>query len=167
MTNKKIKDNLKKLFVCKNDFSVTQTNKKSVVNGFYKPATSEIFINNKNFQNDNSLMYTAIHEFTHHYLGKEKGVQKTRHDKEFWQTFYAFVDSAIEQGFYSRQWSKNTKGFIENAKEMQRQIKELQEMLCDTCLYLFEVCELHGERVDDLFFHELGINPSKAIRKPF
>ena len=36
------------------------------VNGLYHPDTREIIIHNRNFQNDNALMYTAIHEFAHH-----------------------------------------------------------------------------------------------------
>lgn len=50
MTNENILENLKKLYQCKTEFTVTQTGKQSKkVNGFYKPLTHEIFLHNKNF----------------------------------------------------------------------------------------------------------------------
>ena len=36
------------------------------VNGLYHPDTREIIIHNRNFDSDNALLYTAIHEFAHH-----------------------------------------------------------------------------------------------------
>ena len=44
-------------------FSGKQSNK---VNGLYHPDTREIILHNRNFENDQLLMYTAIHEFAHH-----------------------------------------------------------------------------------------------------
>ena len=64
MTNEEIKNKLTKLYDCKEDFTVTMSGKASSrVNGLYKPLTHEIILHNKNFKNDNQLMYTAVHEF--------------------------------------------------------------------------------------------------------
>ena len=97
MTNEKIKNKLTKLYDCKEDFTVTMSGKASNrVNGLYKPATHEIILHNKNFKNDNQLIYTAVHEFTHHVLTTEKGVKTTKaHSGAFWATFYDFLDKAI------------------------------------------------------------------------
>ena len=60
------------------DFIVTFTGKKSKkVDGLYKPGNKEIILHNKNFSDDNSLIYTAIHEFAHH-------IQFTRSSSPDW-----------------------------------------------------------------------------------
>ncbi|MDR0601298.1 MAG: hypothetical protein LBG42_02855, partial [Treponema sp.] len=54
------------------EFSLVFSGKSSKkVNGLYKPESREIIIHNKNFtaeggQNENLLLYTAIHEYAHH-----------------------------------------------------------------------------------------------------
>ena len=95
MTNEEIVGDLKKLYDCKTDFTVTQTGKTSKkVNGFYKPLTHEIFLHNKNFKTDNALIFTAIHELTHH-IQNENGEKAGKvgkagkaHNNAFWSTFY-------------------------------------------------------------------------------
>ena len=55
------------------DFTVTMTGKESKrVNGLYKPETREILLHNKNFKTDNELIYTAVHEYTHHLINEEQ-----------------------------------------------------------------------------------------------
>ena len=67
MTNERIKEILIDVTECSIDFSVIQTGKESKrVNGFYKPDTHEIFLHNLNFKTENQLVYTALHEYTHH-----------------------------------------------------------------------------------------------------
>lgn len=104
MTNENILENLKKLYQCKTEFTVTQTGKQSKkVNGFYKPLTHEIFLHNKNFKSDNAVMFTAIHELTHH-IQNENGVKAARaHNNAFWSTFYNLLDEAERIGIYSRE----------------------------------------------------------------
>jgi len=48
-----------------------KTNKK--VNGLYKPTKAEIVIHNRNFDSDDQLIYTAIHEYAHHILFTRRG----------------------------------------------------------------------------------------------
>jgi hypothetical protein len=46
------------------EFSLIYSGKKSnKVNGLYKPESREIIIHNRNFSDDNLLLYTAIHEY--------------------------------------------------------------------------------------------------------
>ena len=69
------------------DFSITFSGKRSSkVNGLYRWELHEVIIHNKNFKNDNQLIYTAIHEYSHHIMwckyhdiGKVPG-----HTNEFW-----------------------------------------------------------------------------------
>ena len=69
MTNEKIKEMLLDIQACEIDFTVIQTGKESKrVNGFYKPDTHEIYLHNLNFKSENELVYTAVHEFTHHLM---------------------------------------------------------------------------------------------------
>ena len=164
MTNEKIKGNLKKLFDCKTDFTVVQTGKKSnKVNGFYKPGVCEIFLYNKNFSTSNELMYTAIHELTHHVLTTEKGVKTSKcHSGAFWATFYDFLDKAIELGFYSRNRSEETKALIDSAKELQKEIIEAQKKLGTIIQNLYKACAENGDRIEDVVEHDLQITRGKA-----
>ena len=73
MNNERIKEILLDICPCEIDFSVIQTGKESKrVNGFYQPDTHEIYIHNLNLKTDNMLIYTAIHEYTHHLCTIEK-----------------------------------------------------------------------------------------------
>ena len=164
MTNDEIKSNLLKLFSCEKDFNVIQTGKKSSkVNGFYKPDSCEIYLHNKNFSTDNEVMYTAIHELTHHVLTTEKGVKSAKcHSGIFWATFYDFLDRAIELGFYNRTRSEETLKLIQEAKEVQKQINEAQKQLGAVISKIFTSCEENNERIEDVIEHDLQISRKKA-----
>lgn len=164
MTNEEIKAALSKLYYCKAAFTVTQTGKRSSrVNGLYKPFTQEICINNKNFTTDNQLMYTAIHELTHHILITEKGVKNAKsHSGIFWATFYDLVDKAIELKLYVRERSEETAALIAEAVAIQKQIIEAQKKLGQIILKLHESCAKNGERVEDVVEHDLQMSRNKA-----
>ena len=110
MDNETIKSQLLEIEESKLDFSVTLTGKESKrVNGLYKPETREILLHNKNFSDDNELMYTAIHEYTHHLIneeeiaeagGKEPLKSSRVHNTAFWAKFHALLDIAEEKGIY-------------------------------------------------------------------
>ncbi|MBP5451845.1 MAG: hypothetical protein J6Y16_06380, partial [Treponema sp.] len=73
MDNEKIKEMLLDIQDTQLEFSVIMTGKESKrVNGLYKPETREILLHNKNFKEDNQLIYTAVHEYTHHLINEEK-----------------------------------------------------------------------------------------------
>ena len=110
MTNERIKEILLDLESCEIDFTVTQTGKESKrVNGFYKPDTHEIFIHNLNLKTDNMLVYTAIHEYTHHLVTIEKqkndpsyGCACKVHTQDFWARFGGLLKIAEEKGIKNR-----------------------------------------------------------------
>lgn len=169
MTNEEIKNRLYRLYACKTDFTVIQTGKKSSrVNGFYNPATCEIHLYDKNFTTDNQLMYTAIHELTHHVLISEKGVKTTKsHSGIFWATFFDFVDKAVELSFYERRRSVETQNLIDTARHLQNEIIEAQKRLADVIAALYNSCAKNEERVEDVIEHDLQMtrNKSKNLMK--
>lgn len=110
MENDEIKQKLLQIEETNIDFTLTQTGKESPrVNGLYKPDTHEILLHNKNFKDDNQLMYTAIHEFTHHletekYMSENGGKlppSGTRsHNQAFWARFHSLLQKAETLGLY-------------------------------------------------------------------
>lgn len=85
------------------EFSVIMTGKKSKrVNGLYKPDTREILLHNKNFKDDNELVYTAIHEYAHHLQCEADGALQTAksHTQVFWARFHALLEKAEKKGLY-------------------------------------------------------------------
>mgnify|MGYP002624265534 CR=1 FL=1 len=110
MDNEKIKTMLLDLQESQLEFSVTMTGKESKrVNGLYKPDTREILLHNKNFKTDNELIYTAIHEYTHHLIneeqieaagGREPPHQAKSHTNYFWAKFHGLLEIAEQKGYY-------------------------------------------------------------------
>ena len=85
------------------DFQVIFSGKHSTkVDGIYNPEKHEIIIHNKNFSEENGLMYTAIHELAHHIDFKDNREKTTRnaHGGEFRTIFHFLLEKAIESGDY-------------------------------------------------------------------
>lgn len=120
MNQDQIKELLLQIEDSQLEFTVTMTGKESKkVNGLYKPDTCEILLHNKNFSNDNQLIYTAIHEYTHHLLNEEQIARcgtgsrprYTRaHTNMFWARFHGLLTAAEQKGIY--------KIGLENAPEL-------------------------------------------------
>ncbi|MGF7109142.1 hypothetical protein [Treponema pedis] len=103
MNQDNVKDILLQIADTELEFSVTFTGKSSKkVNGLYKPDTHEIILHNKNFASDNEMIYTAIHEYTHHkQCEKEGGFYSTRvHTPKFWTLFHLLLEEAEKKGLY-------------------------------------------------------------------
>lgn len=111
MDNQKIKEMLLDIQPTNLDFTVTQTGKESKrVNGLYSPDTHEILLHNKNFKTDNQLIYTAVHEYTHHLIAEElyettgnssAPYNSKVHSQSFWAKFNSLITIAEEKGYYS------------------------------------------------------------------
>ena len=110
MDNEQIKQLLLQIENTELDFSVTMTGKESTrVNGLYKPDTREILLHNKNFKTDSQLIYTAIHEYTHHLINEQKIAESAGvpfkpgrvHNAEFWGRFHELLQKAEELGIYT------------------------------------------------------------------
>jgi hypothetical protein len=160
MNQEQVKENLLKLHECKEDFTLVFSGKKNgKVNGFYKFATKEIVIHDRNFLNEddetlneNLLMFTAIHELAHHLCRTELGQKNDRaaHNAVFWQTFNDLTDKAEELAIYHPVISENTQELIDEARSISLQIAELQRKQGEVLVKLQEACEKDGLRYEDM-----------------
>ncbi len=103
MNQDMIKALLLKLEDTELDFTVTMTGKKSKkVNGLYKPDTREILLHNKNFDDDNQLIYTSIHEYAHHLQCESEGILRSSrsHTSAYWARFHGLLEKAEKAGVY-------------------------------------------------------------------
>lgn len=178
MTNEKIKEILLDIKSTDIDFTVIQTGKESKrVNGFYKPDTHEIYLHNLNFKSDNQVVYTAVHEYTHHLVTVEKqefdpsyGSACKVHTQEFWARFGTLIQIAEEKGYYTIGWQDNPE-----LKELTEDIKnnyltkngELMQEFGKKLAKAMELCEKANIRYEDYIDRVLCIprNSAKEIRK--
>lgn len=178
MTNEKIKEILLEIAESNIDFSVIQTGKESKrVNGFYKPDTHEIFLHNLNFKTDNQLIYTAVHEFTHHVITEKKlefdptyVCNSKVHTQEFWAKFGELLGIAETKGFYSLGWETNPE-----LKELTEDIKvnylekngQLMQEFGKKLAKAWELCKEADIRYEDYIDRVLCLprNAEKDIRK--
>ncbi len=164
MTNEQFVEKLKKLYDCKTEFTVTQTGKiNTKENGSYNPKTHEIILHNRNFKTINAVMFTAIHELTHH-IQHENGIKAARvHNNAFWNIFYNLVDKAERIGIYSRQRSEPVSKKAKELSDIQKQIIELQKKQGKLLTELHKECNEHGDRFEDVLEHDLQLSRSKAL----
>lgn len=150
------------------DFSVIFSGKQSKkANGIYYPERREIIIHNKNFNNDNDLMYTAIHEFAHHiYFSTSPLPASNRaHTQEFWTLFHRLLARAEELGIYNNIFVVN-----EEFKELTRVIKQdfiekngrLMKELGGLLLKAESLCRKYGARFEDYVERVLGLGRTVA-----
>ena len=151
------------------DFSITFSGKRSSkVNGLYRWELHEVIIHNKNFKNDNQLIYTAIHEYSHHIrwckyhdIGKVPG-----HTNEFWSIMYNLIDKAEAQGLYKKYPSDLAKEemqtLVEKTKKIHEQIASLYRELGKTIQDIRKKTEEYDVRLEDIITRECQINVRTA-----
>jgi len=105
MNNDQIKEKLLMLDDSVEDFTVVMSGKSSKrVDGLYRPESREIIIHNKNFDDDNAMMYTAIHEFAHHVHFTTSPVPvpvtSRSHTIAFWDILHRLLGKAEGQNMY-------------------------------------------------------------------
>lgn len=180
MDNARIKEILLDIAPTELDFTVTQTGKESKrVNGFYMPDTHEIFLHNKNFKNDNQLVYTAVHEYTHHLTAEEllktTGNANTTynakvHGQAFWAKFNGLLLIAEEKGYYKLDWESNEelKALTEKIrKEYLEQNGRLMQEFGKLLIRAHELCNEADIRYEDYIDRVLCLprNTAKDIQK--
>ncbi len=180
MDNAKIKEILLDIEPTELDFTVTQTGKESKrVNGFYMPDTHEIFLHNKNFNNDNQLIYTAVHEYTHH-LQSEELLKTTGnagtvynakvHNQHFWAKFNNLLLVAEQKGYYKLEWETN-KELAELTEKIKKDFLEangkLMQEFGKLLIKAHELCEQANIRYEDYIDRVLCLprNTAKDIQK--
>ena len=85
------------------DFELIFTGKSSrKVNGLYKPDSREILLHTRNFESDEELIYTAIHEFAHHvhFCSTARPTTIRSHTSVYWSLFHRLLAKAEELGLY-------------------------------------------------------------------
>ncbi|MCK5249236.1 MAG: hypothetical protein KAJ98_04685 [Spirochaetaceae bacterium] len=142
------------------EFSIIFTGKESKrVDGLYKPERHEILIHNRNFSDENTLIYTAIHEFAHHVHFSRFPDEVTRraHTNRFWDFFHRLLSVAEERGIY-RNLFDNDQEFIALTKRIRGDylekngnlMKEFGKLLVEAlnlCREKHAVFEDYAERV--------------------
>ncbi|MBN1798955.1 MAG: hypothetical protein JW822_10275 [Spirochaetales bacterium] len=150
------------------EFFVIFSGKKSKkVNGLYKPDTREIIIHNKNMENDNAIIYTAIHEFAHHiqFTQTHSPLSARYHTVHFWDIFHSILFQAEKQGLY-RNIFENDPEFQELTDRIKQDfltvhgslIQELGKVL----IKAFELCNKHHVDFNDYVNRVLKIRHTNA-----
>jgi len=85
------------------DFKVIFSGKESKkVDGLYYPESCEIILHNRNFVDDSQLIYTAIHEFSHHiqFTTSPLPISVKAHSVQFWNIFHSLLFRAEQIEIY-------------------------------------------------------------------
>lgn len=160
-----VKALLLKLQTPEEDFSVLFSGKTSLkVNGLYKPSSKEIIIHNKNFTNDNTLIFTAIHEYTHHlmYCKYRNTGKLPMHTNEFWAIMYRLIAVAEEKGLYKKYADEKTKAemqtLVDKVKSLDKEIAKLVKKMGEQLKKIDEKCTASGIRFEDITARECGLS---------
>jgi hypothetical protein len=92
------------------EFEVIFSGKKSKkVNGLYKCEQREIIIHNRNFSDENLLLYTAIHEYAHHLHACSRGgaLSSRAHTAEFWAILHGLLEKAEAKRVYKNVFDRS------------------------------------------------------------
>jgi len=168
MNQDQVKAQLLQLKETEENFQVTFSGKNSTkVDGLYNPENREIIIHNKNFPDDNSLMYTAIHEFAHHLQFTESPVpvSSRAHSNNFWNIFHNLLFLAENKGIYNNTF-KTDREFVELTQKIKdnfvnvdaRLMKDFGKFLLEA----FELCLRNHLSFDDYVDRELQLHRSTA-----
>jgi hemoglobin-like flavoprotein len=155
------------------EFTLIFSGKKSKkVNGLYKTDTREIIIHNRNFdeagrQDENLLLYTAIHEYAHHLHACSRGgtLSAKAHTSEFWAIFHGLLEKAEKKNIYQDMF-KNSPELAELTKMIRERflvkngslVKEMGRCL----LQAHELCDTLGARFEDYIDRVLRIPRTAA-----
>ena len=168
MNQDQLKEKLLQIESDVEEFTLLFSGKKSKkVNGLYKPETKEILIHNKNFEEDNSMIYTAIHEFAHHvHLSKSPMPFSSRaHTNEFWNIFHSLLIVAEEKGIYQNIFELN-KDFIALTKDIKENyLSKNGELMKDFGKLLIKavnLCQINNVRFEDYVDRALTLNRTTA-----
>jgi hypothetical protein len=163
VNNDQVKALLLQTRPCATDFSVILSGKKSAkVNGLYKPAEREIILHNKNFEGEDELIYTALHEYAHHLHAESRGgdLSPRCHNPEFWAIFHSLLDEAERKGLYRSLFDSDEfrelaerirSGFL---SENGRIMKELGALMIEA----EALCRKRRARFEDFIDRVLGMS---------
>ncbi len=137
------------------------------VDGLYKTESREIIIHNLNHKDDNSLMYTAIHEFAHHiqFTKSPVPVSARCHTNKFWNIFHNLLFKAEEKEIFINIFSKDQR-FIALTNKIKDKfliknghlMKEFGQLLGEAN----RLCIENHVSFDDYVDRELGLHRTTA-----
>ncbi len=163
MNSDRVKEILLAVEEPKTEFSVVFSGKKSsLVNGLYKPATREIILHNRNFDDDLQLVYTALHEYAHHLHCERKGFVYTgrAHTNEYWSIFHDLLEKAEARGHY-RNVFEDSKEFRELTSRIKTAcVAENGRVMLEFGRLMIEaerLCRVHKVRFEDYVDRVLGL----------
>ncbi len=163
MNQDQVKSALLSIRKTEESFAVILSGKKSnKVNGLYKPNSREIILHNKNFESDNELLYTAIHEYAHHiqFTTAAAPISVRTHTTAFWNLFHSLLFEAEEKGVYENPFEE-----IEEFRSLTREIKDkfiavsgsLMKDLGKLLITAHELCARHHTSFTDYIDRVLGL----------
>ena len=137
------------------------------VNGLYVPDSREIIIHNRNFENDNLLLYTAIHEFAHHVHITRSPVPigSRSHTIEFRRIFHELLTIAEQKGLIRNLFETDQElAVLTEAikKNMIGPQGELARKLGEAFVQAQEICTRKGYRFEDYIERVLQFDTSTA-----
>jgi hypothetical protein len=145
------------------EFTVIFSGKKSrKVNGLYKPDSREIIIHNRNFEGDNLLIYTAVHEYAHHLHACSRGgtLSSRSHTAEFWAIFHGLLEKAEAKGIYRNVFT-NSPELVELTELIRgKYLRENGNLVKEMGLHLLrahDLCNAVGARFEDYLDRVLRI----------
>ncbi|MCD6395969.1 MAG: hypothetical protein J7L71_00380 [Spirochaetaceae bacterium] len=168
MNQTQVKDILLRLKEDVEEFTVIFSGKKSTkVDGLYKPAAREIILHNRNTEDQNAIIYTAIHEFAHHIHVTSSLIPISRraHTKEFWAILHSLLNKAENLKIYSNKFKTEA-----DFQSLTRDIKEKfilrnGEIMKDfgkLLLKAYNLCTKYDMSFDDYVDRELGLGRTNA-----
>jgi hypothetical protein len=168
MNQDQVKEILLRLEPDVEEFSLIFSGKQSRrVNGLYHPETREIIIHNRNFADDNDLMYTAIHEFAHHihFTRSPVPISGKAHRNEFWDLFHKLLARAEETAIYRSIFDvdKDFRALTEKIKtEFLAKNGELMKEFGRLLTEAEALCKRNNARFDDYVDRILGVHRTTA-----
>ena len=169
MNQDQVKSMLLEIEPCPTPFTLLFSGKTSArLNGLYKPESAEIIIHNQNFDSDDQLFYTAIHEYAHHlHSARLGGLGHSRpHNQEFWAIFHDLLEKAEAKGLYRNIFDTEpefvalTRTIKESCIAANGEIMlEFGRLLAEAA----ELCARHRTRFEDYVERVLGIPKSTAV----
>ncbi|MDA3901744.1 MAG: hypothetical protein PF637_14630 [Spirochaetes bacterium] len=175
MNQQEIKAKLLELKSDVDDFTVILSGKKSgKVDGLYKPESCEIIIHNKNFESENRLIYTAIHEFAHHIQFTESSgtISSKSHTTLFWNLLHTLLFDAEKKGIYNSLFKTDPR-FTELTKKIKAEYlqnnAEIMKKFGNVLLEAMSLCMETHASFEDYLDRELGFKrqEAKALIKAF
>ncbi|MCX7027759.1 MAG: hypothetical protein NT061_09815 [Spirochaetes bacterium] len=168
MNQDQVKSMLLEIEPSPSPFTLLFSGKKSVkVNGLYKPEKAEIIIHNQNFDSDDQLFYTAIHEYAHHlHSARLGGLGHSRpHNLEFWAIFHDLLEKAEEKGLFRNVFDTEPEFLTLTKTIKQTCIEANGEIMLEFGRLLAKAAELCGKykmRFEDYIERVLGLPKSTA-----